>query len=321
VSVTKGHAFELIPLAIEAKGEVIASNVDEFREMVQTALAAINREPATDEEFGQAEVDVKALKGAEDSVKSAKEKALADAEQLHALFGALDETSEEIREARLDLEKVVKAKKAEVRNQLISIALDGIKIDLPPMQVSKLFQPELESAVKGKRTLASMKKAFDTAVKVANGRIGKAREILEEFEQEHGREMILDRVELETKTPDQVESELRRRLDVKRADDEKRKAQEEAAKAKAEAEEAKAEAEEAKKPAPLPTPPKVGSLPTGPSEPAEWAGFVAAVLLAFKPLKEAKNALTHEGNRAKANEFAGAVNAAWIAAKKKEVTA
>ena len=36
------HAFELIPLTIEAEGKVIASNVGEFSEMVRGALENIN---------------------------------------------------------------------------------------------------------------------------------------------------------------------------------------------------------------------------------------------------------------------------------------
>lgn len=325
----KGHAFELIPLSIEAKGEVIASNVDEFRELVRGALGAINLEPKTDEEFGQAEIDVKALKGAEDSVKSAKEKALKDAEDLHQLFAALDETSEEIRQARLELEKTIKTKKEEVRNRLVLDALDRIdKFDLPAMQRERVFRAELDSAVKGKRTLDSMGKALDVAVKVINGRIGKCRAILDQFEEAHGSEMILDRSELEMKTTDQVEAELRRRIDLKKAEDAKKAAQEEAAKAKAEAAAAKEEAQgkttladvEDAPPAPPAAMPPVAS--EGPSAGAEWAGFEAAVMLAFKPLKEAKDRLKHPENIEKAKAFAMAVNAAWKEAKAgKEVAA
>lgn len=315
---SKGRALELVPLTVETRGEVIASNVDEFREMVRTALEAINREPATDEEFGQAEQDVKALKEAETAVKEAKDKALADAEQLNALFQSLDDTSEDIRQARLELDKVVKAKKAEVRETLIADAAEEIDLDLLAGEKLSLFRDELELVVKNKRTLASMGKALDACVKIVNRRIRRSRAILDEFEEAYGREMILDRAELERKTPEQVEAELRRRFELASAEEEKRTARAEAEKAKAEAAAARDEAEEARKPAPLPEAKKVDSLPTGPSPAAEWAGFETAAMVAFKQLKEARGKLRHEENIERVNRFAGQVNAAWKEAKRGE---
>lgn len=311
---TKEHAFELVPLTVETRGEVIASNVDEFREMVTAALATINRDPKTDEEFGQAEQDVKALKDAEGSVTDAKAKALSDAEQLQALFASLDDTAGEIREARLELERQIKTKKAEVRDALIDKALLklGEEVEVSP----RGFRIELESAIKGKRTLATMEKALGTASSVILGRIRKARAVLDQFEEAHGAELILDRAELELRTADQVEAELRRRIDLRKAEAEKRKLREEAEKAKADATAAKKEVEEAKKPAPKPK--KVGALPTGPSAAAEWAGFETAVMVAFKQLREAKAGLKHEENIERVDRFAGKINAAWKEAKRGE---
>lgn len=57
--------FSIIPLTIETRGEIVTNNLAEFRELVREALGNINRDLTTDEEFGQAELDVKALKAAE----------------------------------------------------------------------------------------------------------------------------------------------------------------------------------------------------------------------------------------------------------------
>lgn len=330
MSTAKGHPFELIPLEVETRGEVIASNVDEFREMVQTALGTINREPETDEEFGQAEQDVKALKVAETAVKEAKQKALADAEQLHKLFDSLDDTSEEIRQARLELEKAVKAKKEEVREKIIETSLAELADELEV--VTRGFRPELESAIKGKRTLESMQKAVDGSCKVIARRVQEAKEALDEFEEAYGKELILDRAELELKTAEQVRAELKRRFELAAAEEEKRKLRQEAKKAKAEAEAMKAAkaAEGTDEAAPgdmkpekadPPKPKKVGSLPTGPSVAGEWAGFETAVLAAFGPLKEAKGRLKHPENIERARRFAAAVNQAWKDAKQAEEVA
>jgi chromosome segregation ATPase len=317
----KGHAFELIPLTVETRGEVIASNVDEFREMVTAALATINRDPATDEEFGQAEIDVKGLKTAEQAVAEAKSKALEDAAEIRRLFDALDDTILEIREARLELERQIKAKKAEVRERIIDETLAdlGDTLQMKPGG----FRGEIESAIKGKRTLESMIDETRGAAAIIVRRVNECRDLIEAFEHTNGRELTMDRDALELKIPDNLAAELRRRLELAQAEAEKRKLREQAEKAKAEAEALKAKAAEAKsevtevtevteaaKPE-LPKPPKVEALPTGPSAAGEWAGFETAVIAAFGPLKEAKGRLKHPVNVARAKRFAVAVNAAW----------
>lgn len=329
----KGHAFELIPLTVETRGEVIASNVDEFREMVTAALATLNSELVTDEDFGQAEIDVKALKTAEKAVVEAKEKALEDSADIRRLFTTLDEIAEEIREARLERERAIKAKKTEVRESIIRETLDDIGETLQVKPGG--FRGEIESAVKGKRTIDSMTGAASSAAAKVIRRVNECRGLIDTFEKTNGRELTMDRDVLELATPDRVAGELRRRLELAAAEAEKRKLREAAEKAEAEAEALKAKAESAAKQdtedpgktrlvdaAPvrdeLPKPKKIGSLPTGQSAEGEWAGFETAVLAAFGPLKEAKGRLKHPANVAKARRFAVAVNAAWKDAQRGE---
>lgn len=307
----------MIPLTVEARGEIIASNVDEFREMVAAALATINREPASDEEFGQAEQDVKALKEAEKAVTEAKAKALEDAADIQRLFATLDETSDEIREARLELERQVKAKKSEVRERIIKDALDDIGETLQVKPGG--FRGEIESAVKGKRTIDGMVGSASKACAIVIRRVNEARKLIDAFEDANGKELTLDRAELELKGPDPVAAELRRRLDLARAEAEKRRLREEKEKAERElnqkAEAAKEEVRQTAKPE-LPKPRKIDGIPTTGSVAGEWAGFETAVMVAFQPLKEARAKLKHPENKEKAFQFAKAVNAAW-----KEVTA
>lgn len=311
------HTFELIPLTIETRGEVIASNVDEFRELVRGALANINRELKTDEEFGQAELDVKALKGAEDAVKAAKEKALADAEQLNALFRALDETGEEIRAPRLELEKLIAKRKEEVKNELVTEAL--AKLECAPRLRASAYGRSLQEAIKGKRTLDSMRKALEVTVTTHNALIGQARVAIDTFTWEHGKELVLDSEDLEVKGLDAVNAELRRRLEAVKAEEERKRLAAEAEKAKAEAAQIKRDAAEASKPplppvaspaaAPRPAPSAVE--PPAADAGTEWEAFKAKVIAAFTPVKEARAALQHPANQAKAQAFAEAVGQAW----------
>jgi hypothetical protein len=309
------HAFELIPLSIETRGEVIASNVDEFRDLVRGALANINRDLATDEHFGQAELDVKALKGAEDAVKAAKEKALVDAEQLNALFRTLDETAEDIRAPRLELEKLIAKRKEEVKNELITESIG--RLDCALRLRAGTFGRSLTDAIKGKRTLDSMRKALDVAVTTHNAMIGQCRIAIDTFTWEHGKELVMDAEDLEVRGLDIVQAELRRRLDLARAEDERKRLATEAAQAKAEVAQMKRDTAE---PSKAPMPPIGTAIPR--SAPAvqapmeievagEWAIFKAKVIAAFAPVKSARGELQCAENVAKAAAFAEAVGKAW----------
>ena len=311
------HTFQLIPLSIETRGEVIASNVEEFRELVRGALANINRDLTTDEHFGQAELDVKALKGAEDAVKAAKEKALADAEQLNALFRALDDTAEDIRAPRLELEKLIAKRKDEVKNELITEALG--RLDCALRLRAGTFGRSLTEAIKGKRTLDSMRKALDVMVTTHNAMIGKCRIAIDTFTWEHGKELVMDAEDLEVRGLDNVQAELRRRLELTRAEEERKRLAAETEKAKAEVEQMKRDAAEASKP-PLPpigtaiprtAPTPAKQAPTEMEVAAEWSAFKTKVVAALGPVKEARAGLQCPENVAKAQAFADAVSQAW----------
>lgn len=338
------HSFEIIPLTVEARGEIITNNLPEFRELVREALGNINRDLKTDEEFEQAEKDIKALKFAEDSVRSAAVKAFDD--QLKALVDGLNETAEEIRVPRLELEKLIAKRKEEVKAELIAQALD--KIECAPRLRQGVYGKSIAEAIKGKRTLDSMAKALEITVAIHNGSILKNRKAIESFCNAHGAGLVPDSEALETQSPDSVEAELRRRFEANKAAEERKRLEAEAAQAKAEAQAAIREAEAAKAPpmkgmlppSNLPTPPKIGSIPTtgfrsaAPSnvvpmttaaapatitEDEEWKEMSATVKAAFALIKEHRERLVHESNKQRIASFGASVNAVWAGLKKQEV--
>lgn len=339
---------ETMTLTIEARGEIISSNFPAFAEMVRSRLSEINRELSTDEDFDQADADAKAIAAAEASLKAAKEKALADAEQLHSLFSQIDGLSGDLSAARLDLSKQIAKRKEEVKSEVIQEALRSFGIELALAR--KHYLPGLQAAIKGRRTVDTMRTALRVYATTQQAMIRKCREILSRFEEAHGPELIMDRRELELQKPEGLEAELRRRCEAKRAADERKRLEAVAAKAKAEAAAALQQAAEAAKPPRPPArggdwqkPPTLGETPTGPeaakpplpptaataAEAAdfpfkdpivkEWEEFKTAVFTSFRPLKSARAALRHPDNVARAARFAQAINAAWQAAHEKEV--
>lgn len=319
------HTFELIPLTIETRGEIISSNLDEFRELVREALGNINRDLKTDEEFGQAELDVKGLKNWEDAVRGAALKAFD--EKLKALVESLDQTAEEIRAPRLELEKLISKRKEEVKAEIIEEFIGAY--DIEPSVARKQFLGGLQSSINGKRTLDSMRTACRVYQATTQATIKKARAVIDSFEKAHGPDLIMDRRELELGKPESVEAELRRRWEAKKAAEEAARLRAEADKAKAEAAEASRKLAEANMP---PAPPPIkGTVETMAGEPGpaiqvggdlppvaasesigeEWKRFRSTFLQAFGPLRSARDELKHSANIAKAAGLAAAVNKAW----------
>jgi hypothetical protein len=305
---------EILTLAIEAKGEVISSNFPAFAGMVRARLGEINRELATDEDFDQADSDAKAIANAEAALKEAKEKALADAEQLHQLFEQIDGLSGDLAKARLDLTRQITKRKEEVKAELVDAALAGFDID--PAMARREFTKAIADAMKGKRTVETMRQAATVYVTIRRATIHKSRAAIESFEAAHGAELTMDKRELELKTPDSVEAELRRRFEAAKAAKEAEQLRAEVAAAKAEADKANALREESAKPAAPTVAPKVeiqapvieGEAITADEE---WFAFKAAVILAFTELKAARGKLTHSKNTAKAQGLANGFNAVW----------
>ena len=287
----------------------------------------------------RSEQDVKALKGAEDAIKAAKDTALADAEQLNALFRALDETGEEIRAPRLELEKLIASRKESVKTEIVEEFLAAFDID--PLDARRNYLAGLQNAIKGKRTLESMRKACEVFQATSQAVIHTNRKSIATFEAAHGQDLTMDRRELELKSGEYLTGELRRRFDAKKAADERKRLEDEAAEAKAAEAKAKADLEASKKvvvengsgvserigsqtmpamaPLPQPPPSNVIDMRTTEavtlSEAEEWAEMTATVKAAFGTVKAHRERLIHDANKRKIVSFGASVNAVWATLK------
>ena len=114
-------------LVIKLTGTVNASNFDEWKKDLIFQIQSTNRELATDDDFVAASEQVKSFKLAENSLKQAKQSAIDQAEEIQQLFLAIDEVTEEARQARLSLERQIKTRKIEIKNQCIQVGIDEIQ--------------------------------------------------------------------------------------------------------------------------------------------------------------------------------------------------
>ena len=112
-------------LVIKLSGEIQNSNFPEWKNELIGQIQSINLELATDADFATAELNVKALRISEKTLKNARESAFHQVNDIQELFNAIDQVIEQARQARLTLERQIKIRKSDVKEK---IALEGINI-------------------------------------------------------------------------------------------------------------------------------------------------------------------------------------------------
>lgn len=164
-----GKAPETLPaLHIEVKGMVTASNIDAFKNHAMSVFGTINKDLQTDADFADAEKTVKWCKEVEDKLEAAKQHALSQTADIDALFRAIDDISAEARRVRLDLDKLVKTRKENIRSEIQREAEIAFRahIETTNARLGKVQLPPIKAdfagAMKGKKTVTSLRDACDT---------------------------------------------------------------------------------------------------------------------------------------------------------------
>lgn len=154
-------------LTLRVEGRVLASNMDKFKADAEAFIARLPK-PAdlqTDQDFANAEAAVKACTEAEARIKAATEAALAQMADVDAVLRTADHIAETIRQARLALDKVVKAEKENRKAEIVRQAseqlqrhIDGINASMGEYAIAypAYVQSRLAQAIKGKKTLNSI---------------------------------------------------------------------------------------------------------------------------------------------------------------------
>lgn len=166
-------------LIIKLTGTVNSSNFDEWKTELIGQIQAVNIELISDNDFVVASEQVKSFRSAEKSLKEAKQSAIDQAVEIQQLFSAIDEITEEARQARLSLERQIRARKVEIKQNYIQSGLDEIQgyideqIDeLKNCDLSQFLKPgRFESAVSGKAGISGLEKGIDQVCNVIKGEI------------------------------------------------------------------------------------------------------------------------------------------------------
>lgn len=275
-----GRTPENLPaLRIEVTGQVTASNLADFKSHALAVFAGINRNLVTDQDFADAEQTVKWCGNVEERLQAAKQHALSQTASIDELFRAIDDISAEARRVRLELDKLVKARKEAIRAEIVAAGQKSLQEHVAALnaRIGRPLMPavhaEFAAAIKGKRTIDSLRGAVDDTLAQAKidanaiaDRITINLRALDEHKEHAG--LFPDVGPLVLKQPDDLAAVIAQRIAEHEAREQARRQAEEEAKVRAAAEQARQQAEAAKVAEPAPvaqTAPQSQPAQTAPS--------------------------------------------------------
>jgi len=216
-------------LSLRVEGRVLASNLDAFKAGAEAFIARLPKaaDLQTDQDFADAEAAVKACAEAESRIKAAKDAALAQMADVDAIMRTADSVHDTIRAARLALDRVIKAEKEHRRAAVVAEGIELVRAHYAVINASlgehalalpPALNAQIGEAIKGKKTLDSIRNAVNTAVAAAKIEASQQAErvranmaVLAEH-QEHAH-LFADRVQLcVSKAPDDLRNLVAARI-------------------------------------------------------------------------------------------------------------
>lgn len=146
----------------------IQSNLVPFGDRLTAFIEGIVMEPSTDQDFADAAAAVAILQKAQDSLAQAESSALSQTASIDEMRGLVKMYFDLARNTRLQLEKIVEARKKTIRIEIQQEANNkvGEHIDSLNQKIGKTYMPKIPvdfaSAMKSKKTIASLRDAVDT---------------------------------------------------------------------------------------------------------------------------------------------------------------
>ena len=166
-----GATVENLPaLFVEVEGRVVSTNLDAFRLAAADFLARLPTVYETDQDFADAEQAIKACKEAEDRLDMVKRQAQAQAVSIDEVFRTIDAIREDIRQARLPMEKSVKAEKENRKAELVGAAMTKLAAHVASLnaRIGGEWMPIVDGgfaeSIRGLKSLSIMKAKIGEAM-------------------------------------------------------------------------------------------------------------------------------------------------------------
>lgn len=244
----EGVAPETLPaLHIQVKGEVVTSNLEEFKAKSIAIIESINTDPESDQDFADAEKTIKAIKESRKRLKAAKDNMLSQAETIYNANTVIDDLDERLKSTQSTLTKSVDIKKRAIRQGLLLDAANAVKAYSVDVHTKNNFNhfgvsipiiaTDFGSVIKGKKLFSSMQSALDDAVAAAKIEIDQLADQINKnlkfFQEEAGeyKTLFSDLNHLVAKSPDDFKACVHVRINEHKEAEAKRKEKEEQEKA------------------------------------------------------------------------------------------
>lgn len=146
----------------------IHSNLDVFGEALRAFIARIPAQPSTDQEFADCEAACKALKRAEETLEAEEARALAGMADVEKMRRIVADLANLARTTRLQREKLVKARKEQLRTEQVMRGRAALAAHLQGLNrtLGGGFMPDVPAdfggVISGKKSLVSIADAVDT---------------------------------------------------------------------------------------------------------------------------------------------------------------
>lgn len=174
--VTAAPIESLPAVSVRMDGSIaVISNLDVFGAKLKAFVGAIDLQPSTDQAFANAEAAVKTLEKAQLALEQAESAALAEIAPVELMRRTVADYIELARTTRLTLEKVVKVRKEQIRQEIVQDGSQALAAHLEALnkRLGKNYMPAVRAdfagAIRGKRTVDSLRDAVDTTL--ANAKI------------------------------------------------------------------------------------------------------------------------------------------------------
>ena len=181
-AVTSGPVRELPSINYKMNGLALESNLEAYKQAA-TDLVALSEKPLeSDQDFADAEARQKVFTKAEKDIKDACDRVMGEIDSIDTFVKDMRFISEQIRQARLAEGKQIKARKEELRKEILDEArcqIDDAWIEANKKVNAKLpdINENVFEAMKGKRTIESLQDAADTEVAKAKIQISEFVEV------------------------------------------------------------------------------------------------------------------------------------------------
>src|SRR4030067_907671 len=157
-------------LQVQIRGEVTASNMPAFIDAADAFLGRIKTVLADDQDFADADANIKACDTAEKGIEQAKKAITAQAADNDTIMRTMDLYRDKLRDVRLKLTKLVDSEKLARKTDIVSAAtiafsahVKALEDETRPIQLN-ITRPDFAGATKNKRTITYLKEAVNNTL-------------------------------------------------------------------------------------------------------------------------------------------------------------